>query len=240
VKILTIVQARMTSSRLPGKVMKPILGAPMMGRQIERLRRSERLGQLVVATSTDPSDDVIVDYCAEIACATHRGSLHDVLGRYAATLEAFGPADHVVRLTADCPLADWTVIDRCIALHLDSGADYTSNTLDRSYPRGLDVEVFRADALSSIATETSDPYDREHVTPSFYRQPDRFRIAQLVEPTYRAHLRWTVDRIDDFEFTTAVYEALFPQTPAFLTDDILALGWTNRSDPDDPLRPGTR
>jgi spore coat polysaccharide biosynthesis protein SpsF len=186
-KILTIVQARMTSSRLPGKVLRPILGAPMMGRQIERLRRSEKLGQLVVATSVDPSDDVIVDYCAALSCPTHRGPLHDVLGRYAETLAALGPADHVVRLTADCPLADWTVIDQCIGLHVESGADYTSNTVERFYPRGLDVEVFRADWLPKIAAETADPYDREHVTPFFYRHPDRFKIAQLVQPTYRAH-----------------------------------------------------
>jgi spore coat polysaccharide biosynthesis protein SpsF len=238
-KILTVVQARMTSSRLPGKVMRPILGAPMMGRQIERLRRSERLGQLVVATSVDPSDAVIVDYCAALKRPTHRGPLHDVLGRYAETLEAFGPADHVVRLTADCPLADWTVIDRCIALHLETGADYTSNTVDRFYPRGLDVEVFRAEWLPKIAAETADPYDREHVTPFFYRHPDRFKIAQLVQQPYRAHYRWTVDRMDDFEFATAVYEALYPQKPDFLTDDILALGWTARSDPDDPLQPSS-
>jgi spore coat polysaccharide biosynthesis protein SpsF len=235
--ILTIVQARMTSSRLPGKVMRPILGAPMIGRQIERLRRSQRVGRLVVATSVDPSDDVIAAYCATLQCATHRGPLHDVLGRYAQTLEACGPADHVVRLTADCPLADWTVIDQCIALHIKSGADYTSNTVDRSYPRGLDVEMFRAEWLPKIAGETSDPYDREHVTPFFYRNPDRFRIAQLVQPSYRAHLRWTVDRMDDFEFTTSVYDALYSKQPDFLTDDILALGWTVRSDPDDPLQP---
>jgi spore coat polysaccharide biosynthesis protein SpsF len=238
-KILTIVQARMTSSRLPGKVMRPILGAPMMGRQIERLRRSARLGQLVLATSVDPSDDVIVDYCAALKCPTHRGPLYDVLGRYAETLEALGPADHVVRLTADCPLADWTVIDQCIALHLESGADYTSNTVERFYPRGLDVEVFRAEWLPRIAAETADPYDREHVTPFFYRNPDRFKIAQLVDDTYRAHFRWTVDRMDDFEFTTAVYEALYPEKPDFLTDDILALGWTERSDPDDLLQPSS-
>jgi spore coat polysaccharide biosynthesis protein SpsF len=237
VTILTIVQARMTSSRLPGKVMRPILGAPMMGRQIERLRRSKRLGQLVVATSRDPSDDVIIGYCAEIGCATHRGSLHDVLGRFADTLEAFGPADHIVRLTADCPLADWTVIDRCIDLHIESGADYTSNTLERSYPRGLDVEVFRADWLPGIAAETSDTYDREHVTPVFYRNPERFKIAQLTEKPYLGRLRWTVDRPDDFDFATRVYEALYPRTPAFLTADILALSWTVRSDPDDPPPP---
>jgi len=218
--ILTILQARMTSSRLPGKVLKPVLDEPMMGRQIERLRRSHRLGRLVTATSTNPSDDAIVDYCATIGCPTFRGSLQDVLGRYAGALESFGPADHVVRLTADCPLADWTVIDEVIALHLDSGADYTSNTVDRSFPKGLDVEVFRADLLPAIACATRDPYDREHVTPFFYRNPERFRIEQLVRPERHDEVRWTVDTPEDFAFTTAVYEALYPTKPAFDSDDI--------------------
>ncbi|MDR3511221.1 MAG: glycosyltransferase family protein [Caulobacteraceae bacterium] len=239
-KILTVIQARMTSSRLPGKVMRPILDMPMMGRQIERLRRSQSLGQLVVATSVDPTDQVIADYCRELGCPTHRGPLLDVLGRYAEALAAFGPADHVVRLTADCPLADWTVIDDCIALHLASGADYTSNTVDRFFPRGLDVEVFRADLLPKIAAGATDPYDREHVTPFFYRNPDRFRIEQLVQEHYLAHLRWTVDRPDDFAFVTRVYETLYPAKPAFTTNDILDLGWTFRSDPDDPLQPAAQ
>ena len=218
--ILTIVQARMSSSRLPGKVMRPVLGEPMMGRQIERLRRSRSLGLLTVATSMDAGDDVVADYCATLDVPVHRGSLQDVLGRYAGALEAFGPADHVVRLTADCPLADWTVIDEVIALHLDSGADYTSNTVDRSFPKGLDVEVFRADLLPAIACATSDPYDREHVTPFFYRNPDRFRIEQLVRPERHDEMRWTVDTPEDFAFTTAVYEALYPTKPAFDSDDI--------------------
>ena len=221
--ILTIIQARMTSSRLPGKVMKPVLGEPMLGRQIERLRRSRRLGLLTVATSSDASDDVVTDYCAGLGVPVHRGSLQDVLGRYVGALEAFGPADHVVRLTADCPLADWTVIDEVVALHLDSGADYTSNTVDRSFPKGLDAEVFRAELLPAIACATSDPYDREHVTPFFYRNPDRFRIEQLVRAERHDAVRWTVDTPDDFAFTTAVYEALYPGKPAFDSDDIWAV-----------------
>lgn len=225
-KILTILQARMTSSRLPGKVMRPVLGEPMMGRQIERLRRSRLIGKLVVATSTDPSDDVVADYCATLDVPVHRGPLQDVLGRYAGALAAFGPADHVVRLTADCPLADWNIIDQCIELHLSSGADYTSNTVDRTYAKGLDVEVCRAELLAKIAGLTDDPYDREHVTPYFYRNPDRFRIAQLVQDAQDAELRWTVDTPEDFAFTTAVYEALYPTNPAFTSADIAALGWT--------------
>jgi len=226
--ILTLLQARMTSSRLPGKVLMPVLGEPMIGRQIERLRRAECLGRLVTVTSTDPTDDAIVDYCQTINCPTFRGSLHDVLGRYAAALAAFGPADHVVRLTADCPLADWTVIDEVISLHLKSGSDYTSNTVDRSFPKGLDVEIFRAEHLPVIAAATADPYDREHVTPFFYRNPDRFRIAQLVRLKRHDEIRWTVDTPDDFAFTTAVYEALYPTRPEFDSDDIWTVEQTLR------------
>ncbi len=230
-KILTILQARMTSSRLPGKVLRPILGEPMIGRQIERLGRSRSLGQLVVATSTDPTDQAIVGYCGRLQCPSFRGPLHDVLGRYAETLKAFGPADHVVRLTADCPLADWTVIDACIALHLASGADYTSNTVERTFPKGLDVEVFRAELLPKIASEASDLYDREHVTPYFYRNPEKFRIEQLVQAVDYEDLRWTVDTPEDFVFTTRVYESLYPHKPDFTSDDIFDLDWT------DPRRP---
>lgn len=219
-KVLTILQARMTSSRLPGKVMKPILGEPMMGRQIERLGRSALLGQLVVATSTDPTDDTIVDYCHQLSCPVHRGPLADVLERYAGALNAFGPAEHVVRLTADCPLADWNVIDACIDMHLERGADYTSNTVDRTYEKGLDVEVFRAEHLPRIALAAVDPYDREHVTPFFYRNPDRFHIEQLVQHEARPEVRWTVDTPEDFAFTTAVYEMLYPDNAAFNSADI--------------------
>lgn len=236
-KVLAIIQARMTSSRLPGKVLRPILGEPMMGRQIERLRRSKRLDELVVATSTDATDDVIADYCATLGVRTHRGSLQDVLGRYAGALEALGPADHVARLTADCPLADWRVIDDCIALHLETGADYTSNSVDRWFPRGLDVEVFKAPLLPVIAREAADPYEREHVTPFFYRHPERFDLKQLTQPAYEGNLRWTVDTPEDFAFTTRVYEELYPGDPAFGSDDIRGLAFGRRIDPNEPAEP---
>jgi spore coat polysaccharide biosynthesis protein SpsF len=229
-KVLTILQARMSSSRLPGKVMRPILGTPMMGRQIERLRRSRSLGELVVATSTDASDDVVADYAASLGCGVHRGSLQDVLARYVGAAAAFGPADHVVRVTADCPLADWSVIDACIALHLESGADYTSNTVERTYPKGLDVEVVKARLLPVAAAESNDPYDHEHVTPYFYRNPQRFGIQQLVQSPDHNEIRWTVDYPEDFEFVTRVYEALYPAKPYFSSADIYGLGWTLRRD----------
>jgi spore coat polysaccharide biosynthesis protein SpsF len=227
----------MSSSRLPGKVMRPLLGQPMMVRQIERLRRAHALGRIVVATSTNPEDTIVAETAAAIGCEVFRGSLQDVLGRYHAALEALGPADHVVRVTADCPLTDWSVIDACIALHLDTGADYTSNTVERTYPKGLDVEIVKAPLLTLADAEAHDPYEREHVTPFFYRRPERFRIVQLTQSEDQSGLRWTVDTPADFVFTENVYLDLHGIKPDFATADILALGWTHRIDQDDPGRP---
>jgi spore coat polysaccharide biosynthesis protein SpsF len=221
--ILTILQARMSSTRLPGKVMKPILGQPMMARQIERLRRARHLGALVVATSVGAEDTVVAAEAARLGALVHRGALLDVLGRYAGALAEHGPAEHVVRVTADCPLTDWTVFDQVVELHLTSGADYTSNTVDRSYPKGL--EIVRAELLARAAAEAVDPYEREHVTPFFYHRPDQFALRQLVQTPRLDKLRWTVDTPDDLTFTTRVYEALYPRDPAFDSAAILALPW---------------
>jgi len=222
--IVAILQARMTSTRLPGKVMKPILGMPMIGRHIERLNRCDSLDRIVVATSKDPSDDALARYCETLGVRVFRGALDDVLGRFAGAAIAHGPAEHVVRLTADCPLADPMVIDACVWRHIETGADYTSNTLDRSYPDGLDVEVMTAAALRTMHAEAQDPYEREHVTPFLYRNPDRFRIAQLVQSAPLADRRWTVDTPDDFEFVSRVYYMLYPTNPRFEQADVLALG----------------
>ena len=237
--VLAILQARMSSTRLPGKVMRPMLGQPMMGRQIERLARSRMLDRLVVATSDDPGDDVVADYAASLGCGVHRGPLHDVLERYRGAAEAFGAADNVVRVTADCPLADWRIVDACIERHLATGADYTSNTVERTYPKGLDVEVVKAPLIAVAAREGRDPYEREHVTPFFYRRPDRFRIDQLTQSRTLDHLRWTVDTPADHAFACRVYEALYDGDPDFDSDRIYALPWAWRTDPDDPGPPPT-
>lgn len=234
VKVLTILQARMSSSRLPGKVMRPLLGRPMMARQVERLRRAQSLKRIVVATSTNIEDALVADTASEIGCETFRGSLEDVLGRYQATLQAFGPADHVVRVTADCPLTDPAIIDQIVSLHLESGADYTSNTVDRTFPKGLDVEIFKAPLLEIAAAESTEEYEREHVTPFFYRRTERFRIAQLIQPIDNSKLRWTVDTHADFIFAEYVYRVLYQAKPDFASDDILALSGSRRYDPNDP------
>ena len=218
--ILAILQARMSSTRLPGKVMRPLLGVPMIGRQIERLQRCKRVDNLVVATSSNTEDDGLTSYVAGLGLEVHRGSLDDVLGRFRGAMEKW-PATHVVRLTADCPLADWVVIDDCIRLHEDEGADYTSNAIVRTFPKGLDVEVISVGALEAAASEAREPPEREHVTPFIRERPDRFRLACLTQPRDLGDLWWTVDRPEDFAFVEGVYRALYPLNPAFTSEDIL-------------------
>lgn len=219
--VVAVLQARMSSTRLPGKVMRPILGEPMIGRQIERLRRAQRLDAIMVATSVDPSDDVIADYCAALGLGCWRGPLDDVLARFIGALGAAGTPKTFVRLTADCPLADPALIDRCIEAHAASGADYTYNSKDWTFPKGLDVEVCETAALQRAARESADPYDHEHVTPYIYRHPELFALNAVTrDPPLR--YRWTVDTPEDFAFVTAVYAALYPAKPDFDSDDILA------------------
>lgn len=203
--------------------MRPLLGAPMIERQIERLRRARRLDRLVLATSDRDDDDALARHVARLGLGVHRGSLTDVLARFIGAVDAFGPAEHVVRLTADCPLADPGVIDALIERHLETGADYSSNGLGRrSFPHGLDAEVVRADVLKQAAAQATEIYDREHVTPFIYARPDRFRLASIASGSEEGEVRWTVDRPDDFEFVAEVYAALHPANPEFTSDDIRA------------------
>ncbi len=211
----------MSSHRLPGKVLRDLAGAPMILRQIERVRRARRIDSLVVATSDDRSDDVLADVLAGAGVGLFRGSLDDVLARYVGALEAFGPADHVVRLTGDCPLADWDVIDAVIVRHLESGADYTASTWGkRTFPKGLDVDVVTTAALREADAEAVDPYDREHVLPFIYGRPERYRLQGLTQPAEEGDVRWTVDLPDDYAFVSAVYDALYPGDPAFSSEDV--------------------
>ena len=220
--ILGILQARASSRRLPGKVLKPILGRPMLERQIERLRRARRMDKLVVATSTDASDDPIAALCRQLAVDCFRGSLDDVLDRFYQAARPHAPRA-VVRLTGDCPLADPGVIDELIDRHVAGDFDYTSNTIERSYPDGLDAEVMELRCLEAAWREAALPSEREHVTPFIYHHPERFRLGRLVQSPDLSRLRWVVDEPEDFAFISAIYEALYPEKPAFGTADVLAL-----------------
>jgi spore coat polysaccharide biosynthesis protein SpsF (cytidylyltransferase family) len=221
-RVLGILQARTSSSRLPGKVLMPILGRPMLIRQIERLSRCVRLENLVVATSTDPSDDRLAALCRDAGIDCFRGSLDDVLDRFVEAARPYSP-DAVVRLTGDCPLADPILIDQIVGRFLDSELDYLSNSEPPTYPDGLDVEVVRFACLQAARCEAVLPSQREHVTPFIRRQPDRFRVANHVREQDLSYLRWTVDEPEDFEFVRRVYEHLYPVDPDFSTDDVLSL-----------------
>lgn len=220
VLILALLQARMSSSRLPGKVLKPVCGAPMILRQIERVRRARAIDRLVVATSDQASDDPLAGVLAEAGVDVWRGPLDDVLARFLGALAAF-PADHLVRLTADCPLADPQLIDATIARHLESGADYTANRVaSAGYPKGQDVEVVTAQALRRAGAAAASPEEHEHVTWGIWNHPERYRVERIAPPVDEGEVRWTVDRPDDLEFVRAVYDALYPAAPAFSSEDI--------------------
>lgn len=221
-KVLSILQARVSSSRLPGKVLRPILGQPMLFRQIERLSRCKEFEQLVVATSVDLSDDPLASECAARGIACSRGSLNDVLDRFIQSALPYQP-ETIVRLTGDCPLADPTLIDEVIRYFHAGNYDYASNCIPPTFPDGLDVEVVRSACLEMANREAALPSEREHVTPFLRAHPERFRIGNYAAQVDRSDLRWTVDEPEDFEFARSVYEKLYPVKPEFTMDDILNL-----------------
>ncbi len=220
--ILGVLQARASSSRLPGKVLRPILGESMLVRQIERISRAKRLDRLLVATSQEPSDDPIAMLCERTGVEVYRGSLPDVLDRYYQAARLHHPA-HVVRMTGDCPLIDPEIIDQVISTHLVENNDYTSNTLRRTFPDGLDVEVFRFSLLARTWKEAGPGYDREHVTPYMYRECASGRMGYVMQDNDYSAYRWTVDTAEDFEFVTRVYAELYPTKPEFVSGDVMTL-----------------
>lgn len=218
--ILAILQARMSSTRLPGKVLAPLLGRPMLVRQIERIRQANTLDKLVVATSEDPSDDAIARLCDDVGTDCFRGNLNDVLDRFYRAASHYTP-EHIVRLTGDCPLTDPRVIDAVVHLHVAGRFDYSSNSLDPTFPDGICVEVIRADCLNQAWAEARLPSEREHVTPFLYKRPGRFRLGSLKGQHDHSQIRLTVDESVDLEVVRPIFEALYPRNPNFGLDEIL-------------------
>jgi spore coat polysaccharide biosynthesis protein SpsF (cytidylyltransferase family) len=219
-RVLAILQARVSSTRLPGKVLKSILGKPMIVRQIERETLVASIDKLVVATSTDPSDDILVKVLEQHNISVFRGSLDNVLDRCYKVASLYKP-DHIVRITGDCPLADSDVVDRVILEHIEYDADYTTNCLPPSWPDGLDVEVMKMNTLKTIWEESELPSELEHVTPFIRKHPDRFKIHNVESDIDLSRLRWTVDEEEDFEYVTNIYENLYPMNKNFKIKDIL-------------------
>lgn len=219
---IAVLQARVSSTRLPGKVLLPVLGVPMLARQIERVRRARSLDGLVVATSVDMIDDGIEALCQSTDVLCFRGSREDVLDRFVRAMRAY-QADRVVRLTGDCPLSDPGLIDRVVHFHVEGGFDYSSNIDPPTFPDGLDVEVVGAEVLEDAWREATMTSEREHVTLWIRRHARRFRIGYVVDDVDRSCLRWTVDEPADLDFVRTVYERLYPSNPSFTTADVLAL-----------------
>lgn len=223
-KTVAIIQARMTSTRLPGKVMLPLAGKPMLQRLVERLARAETLDQIAVATTTNATDDVIADWCSAQDVACHRGPEHDVLARFAGAAQRH-EADVVVRVTSDCPLLGPELVDQMVRSFQSPSdrCDYLSNMLEPTYPYGMAVEVFTASALYQAEAEALDPAEREHVTPFLYWRPERYRLRSVRHEGDLTHHRWTVDTPEDYELVRRIFEALYPTNPGFRLDDVLAL-----------------
>jgi spore coat polysaccharide biosynthesis protein SpsF len=226
-KILIIVQARMSSSRFPQKVLKPILGESLLYRMIERLRQVQTPVEIVVATSTDPSDDVLVAHCQEKNIACFRGNLHDCLDRHYQLAKLYN-ADVAIKIPSDCPLIDPRIVDKTLQFFLETEGqfDFVSNLHPATYPDGNDVEIMTFEALERTHREATRPLEREHTTPYLWENPNLFRIANLTWETnldYSMSHRFTIDYEADYLFIKRVYEELYPQNPTFSMNDILGL-----------------
>jgi spore coat polysaccharide biosynthesis protein SpsF len=222
--IVCFIEARMRSTRLPGKVLMPLLGRPMLERMIERLRRARTLDGIVVATTDGDADQPIADLAQRLGVGCFRGSEDDVLARVLGAARAHG-ADVIVETTGDCPLHEPALIDKVVADFRLGGADFVSNILPYSTPRGTDCRVFTTDALDEIDRTSDDPSDHEHVSLHFWEHPEKYRLRNVATqlPPEAAELRLTVDTPEDFELVRRVYEALYPSNPAFTLWDVLEL-----------------
>lgn len=230
--LVAIIQARMGSSRLPGKVLRDIGGKPMLYRVVVRSRRAQTIGRVVVATTRDESDDPVAAYCRAQGFPVYRGDLHDVLDRYYQAARLFN-AHTVVRLTGDCPLIDPHEIDRTVRAFEESGVDFAANRLPppwtRTTPIGMDTEVVRFSALEKAWRLADQKHQREHVMPFFYEETGRFKVLLVDHDPDLGHLRLTVDTPEDLALVRKVYE-FFGNTDHFSLREIIALlnrhpGW---------------
>lgn len=226
-RTVAIIQARMGSTRLPGKVMLRVCGHSVLAHVIGRVQAAAGIDRVVVATSIEPEDDAVVGEAVRYGAQVFRGSAEDVLARFCGAAQMAG-ADAVARITADCPLFDPVLLAAMVRRFRERAAggqplDYLSNGLIRTYPRGLDAEIFTLEALTRCAVEATRPYEREHVTPYIYEHPEKFAIeAYTGTPDLSAH-RWTLDTPEDWKLIETIYRALGNGRAIFPTASILSL-----------------
>ena len=223
-RVVATIEARMSSTRLPGKVLMEAAGKPMLELMVERLRRVPSLDGIVIATTVNAPDEPIVALAERIGVGWHRGSEMDVTARLLGAADGHA-IDVIVETTGDCPLIDPEAVDACIRTYLESGVDYVSNVLERSYPIGMDTQVFATRVLQDVDGRTHDPFDREHGAVFIYRNPDLYSVKNVAAPSDLAdpELRLTLDTPEDYALITAVFDELYAADPAFTLADILTL-----------------
>jgi len=226
-KIITVIQARVGSSRLPGKALLPILGKPLLYRIVERVSAARHVGTIVVATSNEPQDDAIVEMCVMDGIQCIRGSESDLLDRHFLSANLF-KADIIAKIPSDCPLIDPVIIDKVFLTFLEEcgDVDFVSNLHPATYPDGNDVEVMTMQALTTAWQGATRDFEREHTTPFIWERPELFKMKNVDWETglnYSMSHRWTIDYIEDYQFIKTVYENLYLENPAFGLNDILEL-----------------
>ena len=220
--ILAIIQERMGSTRLPNKVMKYLVDKTVLEHVVARVNKSQYINEIFVATTIDKNNLPLIQICSSRNIRIFCGSEEDVLDRYYQLAKLICP-DHIVRITSDCPVIDPEIIDLIIQKHIKSNCDYTSNTLEASYPDGLDTEVFSFSALQKAWQEANLLSEREHVTPYIKNHPEIFSHNSILSKINYANKRWTLDTTQDFEFLKSIYENLYYTNNFFGMNDILYL-----------------
>lgn len=225
-KKVVIIQARMGSTRLPGKVMLEIKGKTVLTHVVERVKYCKNIDDIVVATSLNKNDDLIVKECVSIGVNHFRGSEQDVLSRYYHAARK-NNADLVIRITADCPLIDYTIIDNMIEKFLEkdihNNVDYMSNfdVIENTFPRGMDVEIIKANALEKTYQKAKEHYEREHVTPYIYNNPDKFNLLGYSNNVDLSKYRFTLDTREDLQLIKIIYDNLYEGNHVFGINDII-------------------
>lgn len=229
-KVVATIEARMTSSRLPGKVLMEYCNISNLEHIVARLRRSKYIDEVVVATTVNDTDMPVVELCEKIGCQYYRGSEDDVLVRVLEAAKSV-EADIIVEITGDCPVIDWRHIDYLIEKYLESNYDYISNTIERTFPRGFDTQVFSVSVLEKVKELTKSPVDREHVSLYIYTNPDKFKLCNWEAEGLMKHpeLGITLDNNDDYELIKDIYERLYWKDNDFSAEDVVNLLLSDKS-----------
>ncbi len=219
-KATAIIQARIGSTRLPNKIFLPLSGKSILWHVYQRVKKSKLIDNVIIATTDLPEDDLVEMFCIENKINYFRGSSDDVLSRYYFTAKSF-QSDIIVRITSDCPLIDSNVIDEIIKLFIGENADYASNVLERTFPRGYDTEVFSFSVLEKTFFEAKEKFEREHVTPFIYNHPEIFKLVSYKINKDYSSLRLTIDTQEDYNLIKIIYDSLFDSNNFFNLNDVI-------------------